>query len=545
MGSASAGRLLSDGLAAIDAADWAKSRSCLERALALDPSPEALDGLSEVANFEGDYERSIELKERAFAEFNARGQPVEAANVARWLAFMHATYHGTLLVAGGWIGRAQQLLDGVEECATHGWLILDTAPFSDNPVDRANAATTALAIARRHGDRDLELEAVALLGESEVARGRIEEGMRLLDQAMAALAAGEVADHKAVGEIYCRLLSACERAMDVRRAEEWMAAVERDVVWTEFVRPTCRTHLGAILVAVGRWGEAERELLTAIETFERGYRGDRVFPMIRLADLRVRQGRYEEAERLLEGLEWHQAARLATAAIARGRGDGSLAEELAWLCLEGLDPSDTACGPVLELLVAVRVDRDDLAAAAVCCERLASLGDAGIRWRAAAEYAAGLCAAAAGESEAIGHLKRGLEDYSDLDLPLEAARCRLELARQLAVDSAEAAGYEGRLALEAFERLGASPDADASAAFLRTIGVSRSWPRGRGTLTKRQEEVLELLAEGLTNAQIAERLVISVRTAEHHVAAILRALDLGSRAEAAAYAVRRRGGEDT
>ena len=115
----------------------------------------------------------------------------------------------------------------------------------------------------------------------------------------------------------------------------------------------------------------------------------------------------------------------------------------------------------------------------------------------------------------------------------------------MAADSAEAAGYEGRLALEAFERLGASPDADSAAAFLRTIGVSRSWPRGRGTLTKRQAEVLELLAEGLTNAQIAERLVISVRTAEHHVAAILRALDLGSRAEAVAYAVRRRGGEDT
>ena len=63
-------------------------------------------------------------------------------------------------------------------------------------------------------------------------------------------------------------------------------------------------------------------------------------------------------------------------------------------------------------------------------------------------------------------------------------------------------------------------------------------------MTKRETEVLALLVEGLANAEIAERLFISVRTAEHHVASILAKLDLRSRAEAAAYGVRQGAAKD-
>ena len=117
---------------------------------------------------------------------------------------------------------------------------------------------------------------MALLGETHVASGRVGEGMKLLDQAMAAVAAGEVSGHGAIGEIYCRLLGACEHAGDVRRAAEWMQQLDRYVVWDHFVRPTCKTHYGGVLIALGRWTEAETELLDAIRAFERGYRANRV-----------------------------------------------------------------------------------------------------------------------------------------------------------------------------------------------------------------------------------------------------------------------------
>jgi DNA-binding CsgD family transcriptional regulator len=358
---------------------------------------------------------------------------------------------------------------------------------------------------------------------------------------MAAVAGGEVVAHGVVGEICCRLLSACEHATDVRRAEEWMALADRLVAWTDFVLPTCRTHYGGILIALGRWTEAETELRDAIETFERGYRGDGTFPLVRLADLRVRQGRYEEAERLLEGVEWHPTARRAAATIALARGDLGLAEEVMQLCFEGSDPADPRCGPLLELLLEIQLGREETRAARETLARLETLasGTGDELVRAFAELASGLMGAAEGSGHAAAHLVRALEAFSELNLPHEAGRARLQLARALSAASPEAAAREAKLALAAFERLGAARDADAAAALLRELGAGgRAWPRGHGQLTKRESEVLPLVAAGLSNADIAERLYISRRTAEHHVASIISKLGLRNRAEAAAYAVR-------
>jgi DNA-binding CsgD family transcriptional regulator len=533
--------LLRTGREALAAADWETARSCFEKARELSDSAEVLDGLSQALHFQGEYDRAIELKERAFAAYRRLGKPAEAAELARWLGFLHATVHGNIAAANGWMARAASVLDGVEECAAHGWLILDRAPFSRDASERERLATAALAIARRYGDSDLEFDALALLGEAYVSSGRVAEGMTCIDEAMAAVSAGEVGAIGAAGEIYCRLLSACEQATDVRRAEQWISAAKRFVAWSNFVPPTCRTHYGGILIAIGRWKEAEEELLAALRTFESGYRAGRMFPLFRLAELRVRQGRFEEAERLLEGIDWHPNARRLLAAIALARRDVALAEELARLCLEGRPASDPACAPVLELLVEIQIARDDFAAAAETVERLVELaGESGSeRVRASAELARGRVRAAEGGELASPHFQAALEIFSRLELPLEAARSRLALAGALAMDAPGAAVAEARVALGTFERLGALRDADAAAELLRGLGAAgRAWPRSHVALTKRETEVLSLLAAGCSNLEIAERLYISRRTAEHHVASILSKLGLRSRAEAAAYAVR-------
>jgi DNA-binding CsgD family transcriptional regulator len=534
-------RVLGDGWDALAAADWPAARAVFEGALAEGETGEALDGLSQALHFQREYDAAIDVKERAFAAYRSEGRPADAADTARWLAFLHGTYHGNYAVASGWMGRAQSLLEDVEECASHGWLVLDGAVFARDSKEREQCAASALTIAKRFGDIDLEFDALALLGETYVATGRVAEGMRLLDEAMAAVAGGEVVAHGAVGEICCRLLSACEHATDVRRAEEWMALADRLVAWTDFVRPTCRTHYGGILIALGRWTEAETELRDAIETFERGYRGDGTFPLVRLADLRVRQGRYEEAERLLEGVEWHPTARRAAATIALARGDLGLAEQMTQLCFEGSDPADPRCGPLLELLLEIQVGRQETKAARETLARLETLAsDTGDELvRAFAELGAGRMGAAEGSEHAAAHLVSALEAFSELNLPHEAGRARLQLASGLSAASPEAAAREAKLALAAFERLGAARNADAAAALLRELGAGgRAWPRGHGQLTKRESEVLPLVAAGLSNADIAERLYISRRTAEHHVGSIISKLGLRNRAEAAAYAVR-------
>ena len=183
-----------DGQAALAAADWARARECFEFALERDPQHlEALDGLGRALHFQGEYARAIELTERAFSAYLSAGRGVEAADRARWLAFLHGAVNANMSAAGGWMARAESALEGVGECAAHGWLQLDRAPLTEEIDQRVQLATSALAIARRFGDTDLEYDALALLGEAYVAQGRVEEGMKLLDQAMAAVMSNEVA----------------------------------------------------------------------------------------------------------------------------------------------------------------------------------------------------------------------------------------------------------------------------------------------------------------------------------------------------------------
>lgn len=537
-----ANELLRSGHEALAAADWPRATSCLEQAREFEETAEILDGLGQAAHFQGDFDAAIEYMERAFAAYRGQGNREQAADLARWLAFLHGMVRANWAVCSGWMGRAESLLEGVEATSAHGWLALDQAVFIQEISEREQLATAALAIARRFGDSDLEFSALALIGQMKVASGHIGDGMALLDQAMAAVSGGEVVLVGAIGEIYCRLLSACELATDVRRAEQWTAGAARFVAWREWVAPTCRCHLGGILIAVGRWDEAEEQLLTALRVFDRGYRAARVSALVRLADLRVRQGRFEEAERLIEGAEADPSVRPILAAIALARGDLALAEELACLCLEGREETEPGCAPLLEVLLRVQLGRGDADGACGTLERLQQLasGSADERAAAAAQLAAGLVCAAAGDPHAATHLKHALEGFAALDLPLEAARAQVELARALAPGAPEAAAAEARFALATFERLGATRDMDATAEVLRGLGAGggRAWPRRHGLLTKRETEVLSLLAAGCSNGDIAGRLVISRRTAEHHVASILSKLNLRSRAEAAAYVAR-------
>jgi tetratricopeptide (TPR) repeat protein len=440
--------LLRRGEQALAAADWNGARACFDGVLEREENADALTGLSKVAMIEREYERAIELKERAFGLCLAAGRQAAASDLAIWLTFMYATYHGNFSVALGWKQRAISALDGVDEGPAHGWLKLLEAPFARDPAERERLAAAALSIARRFADVDLEADALSLRGEAFVVGGRVAEGMAMLDAAMAAVTAGRVRDHFALGEVCCRLLSACEAALDVRRATDWLALVERYAKWKDFVRPTCQTHYGGILVALGRWAEAEAELLAAIDGFTRGYRGDRGIAVLRLAELRVRQGRLEEAERLLEGGEWHPTARMLAATIALARGEAPLAAQLGELCAEGSALADPTCVPALELLTVTRLAVGDVAGARVAADRLATIADeSGLqRLDGCAALADGRVLAAHGDERAPARLARAAELFASLDLPLEAARAQLELGRALAATKPAAAVREAKLA---------------------------------------------------------------------------------------------------
>jgi DNA-binding NarL/FixJ family response regulator len=278
--------------------------------------------------------------------------------------------------------------------------------------------------------------------------------------------------------------------------------------------------------------------------------GRRATAIIRLADLRVRQGRLEEAAQLLQGLEQHPDVVPTLAALHLARGDTALARDLLERATQGCSEDEvptvgesTMVGPLLALLVDVYLDQENLDDAERVARRLGRVAEAqrGPYLRAVAALAKGRICVAGGQGDARACLQEALEGFAQAQLPMELARTRLELARALSERSPEVAIAEAKGALEDFERLAAARHADAAGALLRSLGAPiRIGPKGIGALTKREAEVLHLLGVGLFNAEIGDRLYISRKTVEHHVGNVLSKLGLRNRAEAAAYATRQK-----
>lgn len=155
---------MQEGQAALGRADWARARECFEHALEQElPTLEELDGLGRALHIQPEYARAIELTERAFAAHLGTGRRVDTADRSRWLAFRHGAVRANMSVAGGWMARAEAALDGVEECAAHGWLELDRAPLTEEARRREQLAASALAVARRFANTDLEHDVAALV----------------------------------------------------------------------------------------------------------------------------------------------------------------------------------------------------------------------------------------------------------------------------------------------------------------------------------------------------------------------------------------------
>jgi DNA-binding CsgD family transcriptional regulator len=161
------------------------------------------------------------------------------------------------------------------------------------------------------------------------------------------------------------------------------------------------------------------------------------------------------------------------------------------------------------------------------------------RAEAEAQLADARIAIAQGDPDALNLIHAAIRRLEGLRLSLEAARARLLLVELVTESQPELAALEARSALRSLESSGADREADRAAALLRALeGTGRAGPKRYSGLTRRELEVLDLLGEGLSNAEIAERLFISTKTAGHHVSNVLMKLHLKSRTEAAVYAVR-------
>jgi DNA-binding CsgD family transcriptional regulator/tetratricopeptide (TPR) repeat protein len=534
---------LEAGRRALAAGAWDEARAAYVQVLREQDDPEALDGAGLAAWFLGEIEDSLELRQRAFAAYAAAGQCDVAAQVGVWISHQYLVA-GRASLANGWLERAERALDGRRDCAGHGWIVMERARRSSVVEETAEGARRAMEIGRAAGDGDLEVFALTMLGRAEISAGAFEGGMRKLEEAMAAATAGRIGNPHTVGEAYCNLIVACASAGDWERASEWCELVNTYAGRHASVPlyGACQTVHADVLVAAGRWEDAETALENARASHGDAYQAMAAQTLSTLASLRIRQGRLAEAEQLLAGREEEPTALLARAELRLAEGEPRVAAALLERGLSAGEGDVLASSRLLAPLVLAHLAVGDQDAADAVVRRLGELASTSRRplVRGRERLAAAQLASAAGRvDDARECARQALETFGRLGMPYDAAEARLELARASAGDVPELAREEARAAQAAFRLLGATRGMDAAAALLRELGGgTAAGPRLQGELTAREREVLALVSRGMTNAEIARTLVISEKTAGHHVSRILSKLGVRNRAEAATHAPR-------
>lgn len=512
------------------------------------PDAHALRG--GLAYLDDDFEAARSHWERAHRGFRERGERRAAARVAADLSELHWSALGNQSAGRGWAAKARRLLDGEGRCVEQGYVDLALVACEWNDVDELERrAAEALELAEEFGDVALEVQALADGGFALVAQGHAAEGFAWLDEAMATISAGEVLDLTVVGKSFCAMLSACDSAGAWQRALEWSRLLDQLVLDRFSGRPRvlqthCRLALGSVLCSVGRWDEADVALTEALGRTASTSASHRSAASAHLARLRLLQGRVEEAAELLRPHEDRLDACAPLAALHLVNGDHALAAAVIRRGIDQLVGDRLREGALLELLVEVELHRD-VDAAALAAERLREVaaGCDSPALAAGSALAQARVATARTQYElALACLDEAARSTDADDQPLVCATIRFERAGVLAaIEDTAGALSEARAALAAFERLGAAPWIDRTSALLRSLGASgrtRSQPASVAVsgLTERERDVLDLVRQGLTNAEIAGRLFISAKTVEHHVGRLLAKLGVRSRAEAAAVA---------
>jgi LuxR family maltose regulon positive regulatory protein len=535
---------------ALRVGEWQRARDCFEDALARGESAEALEGLGWSAYCLDDDRLTLEARERAYRLYCEAGDDQSAARVAAWLAADWAEFRGETAVCNGWLQRAHRLLAGHEPGPGHGWLAVHEASMviDDDPATARRLAVEAADLGRRFGIVELETLGLALEGRALVSEGDLGEGMRRLDEATATALGGDAELLVCVAWACCYIIAACEQVRDYDRAGEWCRQVGAfcDRHGIELLLGICRAKYAGVLTWQGRWDEAEGEVTRAAEGLAASRPPLVGEALVRLAELRRLQGRYDDADALLARCEGDTRALLVQAQVALDRGRLTEAAELAERFLRRRAGAHRIeRGPGLEVAVRAYAGLGHFDRAG---EALAQLQDvasrAGSRPLRAALFAAeATLATALGDRDAA---RRWWEDAIDAlagsPALFEIGRARQGLAAVLEADGrVPEARAQVEAALKAFRELGAGADAASAEAMLGNLDRVRSPGAEDGPLallSRREREVVTLVATGMRNREIAERLVISEHTVHRHVTSILRKLDVPSRAAAASLAAR-------
>ena len=456
-------------------------------------------------------ELAVSAQEDAVRLRRTLGDPRKLGLSLRWLSRLH-WWAGSRPQAEASAAEATEVLESAGDQRALALALSNHSQLHMLAGRRAECVVIgrrAVAMARDLGDAALLSHALNNVGTALWDDGN-PEGQAILAESLAvALDAGEV-EHacRAYVNIVWHLIDVLRFAEAKRLIEDAIDLADE----AEFVgfRRYLQVTRSMIYVALGWWDEAEREARWLLDAE----------PIIRCPALII----------------------LGTIQVRQGRDGGTHLLEQAWAIAQQLGEAQRTGPAAAALLEAASLHGNRSGLASVVAPvyedvrtfgRLSSAAELGYRLRAAGE------AVPLKESDhpyillAKGQWQQAAEAWQRAGCLYEQA-----LARAQSPDPADLLS-----ALTALDALGAEPLARRVRVRLRELGLTRI-PRGRvqftrdspAGLTERQTDVVRLLAEGLTNAEIAARLVLSVRTVDTHVGAILNKLDAKTRRDAAGRA---------
>ncbi len=524
-------------LAALRVGLWSEAAEAFGRAIVETDDPRAHDGLAQAAWWLDDADTALASREAGYRGFRAAGDDRAAARAAATLGYDSLLFGRGVAVGLGWLARAADLLDGRPDLPENGWLAVRQAEVAlAAEHDAASAlehARAAEAVGRSAGDDNLVFVAQALAGLSLVRLGDVAGGMALLDASTAAATTGDLDDLMWMGKICCWLINACHEAGDLTRAETWCSRVEEICVARDLepLFSVCRIQYASVLLAQGDSEGAESALDDALGRLDGSKRLARLEAVAQLGELRRRQGRDDEAERLLTQAGFQPCAVISLTRLQLAQGD----VDRAWSTISELVrslPDDTQLDRVGAWSACVEVG--------VVAGQIGPARDAAVQIREMADrvctdamwaMAAAAEARVAGESRVVGHWQDAIRHAAAAGLLFEEADHRLDLADVLvARGHRDEARRHAAEAVDRFQPLGGGPGTIRALTILQERAPDVP-------LTERQVDVLRLLASGSSNAEIATELFLSEHTVHRHVANIYGALGIRTRAEAAVYAV--------
>jgi class 3 adenylate cyclase len=451
-------------------------------------TPSDLENYGEAAWWSGKLDDAIALRERAYTAYTAAGDERGAARMGLTLSWDNEA-RGSFAVAGGWLANAERLLKDLPEAPEHGRLLLVhamTAMFAEGDLDRAVALLDdTYELAKRVGDRDVQMLALSGKGRAFVKAGRIDEGLALLDEATASAMCGDLRAHSA-GLVYCITISSCQDLGDVRRAAEWTETANRfcDKLDVSGFPGACRIHRAEVLRMRGDWPAAEAQAIAACEELHDFDRSITAFGHYEIAEIRRRRGDFqgaEEAYQVSNELGRQPQPGLSLLRLAEGKIDAAVAGITRTL-QESVDPLHRLRRLPAQIEIATAAgDTKTARAAADEAEQIVDSYKIGNRRAAAFDatihFARGQILSAEKDwPAAIEELQRARDGWQGVGAPYETARARMLLGVAYTRSGDEHAGtgeLEGALAT--FERLGARPEAARTQELLGKVETRRTF----------------------------------------------------------------------